>query len=108
MADAKQIRVEENGVVLAQATISAPPETRDAQAAVTVAPGHLPTGTRQKMADAIHTAVCEDQAEHLTATLPRGDAELVEEIRGHLTDARLRAAGATTILEGDIDSSGAN
>ena len=103
MADKRQISIEENGQVLAEATITAPDENHGAQAEVTVAPGHLPVGTRQKMADAVHEAVCDDNAEHLTATVPLGDAELVDGIRGHLSDVDLRAAGASSIIEGDVD-----
>lgn len=104
MPEDKQISVEENGEVLAQATISPPDENHAARAEVTVAPGHLPVGTRQKMADAVYEAVCDDHAGHLTATVPKGDAELVEGIRDHLSDVELRAAGATSIIEGDIDA----
>jgi hypothetical protein len=71
---------------------------------VHVAPGHLPVGPRQKVADAVHEAVTEGHARHLTATVPCGDAELVEGIRQHLDDVELRAAGATCIIEGDIKS----
>jgi hypothetical protein len=102
MADPRQIRVEQDGQVLAQATISVTEETSEACAQVHVAPGHIPVGTRQKMADAVHEAVTEDRAQHLTATVPLGDAELVDGIRSHLNDARLRAAGATSIIEGDV------
>ena len=103
MVDRRQISVEENGEVLAEATISAPDGDEGARAAVTVAPGHLPVGTRQKMADAVHEAVCDDNARHLTATVPIGDAELVDGIRGHLSDVEVRAAGASSIIQGDVD-----
>lgn len=102
MADKKQISIEENGQVLAEATITAPDKNNDARAEVTVAPGHLPVGTRQKMADAVHEAVCDGNAAHLTATVPHGDAELVNGIRDHLSNVDLRAAGASSIIEGDI------
>lgn len=103
MADKKQISVEENGEVLAQATISAPDENNGARAEVTMAPGHLPVGTRQKMADAVHEAVCDDNARHLTATVPKGDTELVDGLRGHLSDVELHVAGASSIIQGDVD-----
>ena len=102
MADFKHISVEEDGQVLAQATISMADEDGDALAQVHVAPGHIPVGTRQKVVDAVHEAVTEDQAKRLTATVPCGDAELVEGIRDHLDDVELRAAGATSIIQGDV------
>ena len=102
MAENTQIRVEQDGQVLAQATVSVTEETSEARAQVHVAPGHIPVGTRRKVADAVHEAVTEDHARHLTATVPLGDAELVEGIRSHLNDAQLRAAGATSIIEGAV------
>ena len=102
MADDKRLTVEENGQVLAQAIVTAPDETSQARAQVHVAAGHLPVGTRQKIADAVHQAVVEDNATRLTATVPLGDAELVEGVRANLTDVELRAAGATSILEGKV------
>ena len=32
-----------------------------------------------------------------------GDAELVDGFRGHLSDVELRVAGASSIIQGDID-----
>ena len=102
MADFRQISVEEDGQVLAQATISMSDEDGEARAQVHVAPGHIPVGTRQKVLDAVHEAVTEGHAKRLTAAVPCGDAELVEGIRQHLDDVQLRAAGATSIIQGDV------
>ena len=102
MPDERQIRIEEDGRLLSQATVSAPDENNQARAQVHVAPGQLPSGTRQRMADALHEAVTEDDAERLSAAVPRGDAELVEGIKDHLSDAELRACGTTSIIEGQI------
>jgi hypothetical protein len=46
--------------------------------------------------------VTEDHARHLTATVPLGDAELVEGIPSHLNHAQLGAAGSTSIIERDV------
>jgi hypothetical protein len=100
--DERQIRIEEDGRLLSQATVRPPDENRESTAHVHVASGQLPSGTRRKMADAIHEVVTEDEAERLTATLPLGDAELVEGIKDHLSECELRAAGATSILRGQI------
>ena len=102
MADTKQVSVEENGEIVAQATVSAPDAHHAARAQVSVAPGHLPAGTRQKVADAVYQAVTDDNAGHLTAAVPQGDAELIAGICNHLSDVELRAAGATCIIEGDV------
>ncbi|MFL6065184.1 MAG: hypothetical protein ACJ72G_10990 [Friedmanniella sp.] len=102
MTEDKRITVEEDGQLLAQATVSPPDENNQARAQVHVAAGHLPIDTRRKLADAVCDAVTEDNAERLTATVPVGDAELVERMRDHLSDVELRAAGATSIIKGEI------
>jgi len=100
--DEREITIEEDGQVVSSATVSAPDEDNEATAQVHVAPGHLPPGTRQNMAAAIHQTVTEDAAERLTAVVPRGDSELVEKISEQLSDAELRAAGATSIIRGQV------
>lgn len=102
MAESKKLNVERDGQVLAEATIATDGQDQHSRAQVTMSPGHRPVGAGQTTADAVHEAVCEDDAVHLTATVPRGDAELVDGLRSHLTDVELRAAGATSIIEGDI------
>ncbi len=104
MARDKQITVEEDGQVLSQATVSSKDKNKEARAQVHVASGHLPAGTHQKMADAIHQAVTEDNAERLTVSVPRGGAELVEGIRDHLNEVEMRSAGSTSIIQGEVDT----
>ena len=103
MADKRKITIEDSGEVVAHATVITPDGTGEAQAEVSMAPGHLPVGTRQRVADAVHEAVVADHAGHLTASVPQGDAELVDGITDHLSDVHMRAAGASCIIEGDVD-----
>ena len=102
MTDEKQFSIEKDGQVLGQATVSAPDENSEVRVQMHVEAGHLPVGTRQRMVDVVREAVTEDKARRLTATMPLGDSELVEGIREHLSDVTLRAAGATSIIEGEI------
>ena len=102
MAEDRQISVEEDGEVLARASVSVS-ESHDARAQVHMAPGHLPVGTRQRVVDAVHEAVAEDDGRHLTAAVPLGDAELVQGLSERLSDVSLRAAGATSIIEGRVE-----
>ena len=102
MTDDKHVSITAGGEILAEATISAPDGEGEALVNVHMASGHLPVGARRRMADAIHEAVTEDRADRITATVPLGDAELVEGIRDHLDDVELHAAGATSIIQGDV------
>lgn len=102
MTEPQQIKVEVDGAVVAEAVVTTPDADARSRAQVHVEPGHLPSGTRQQVAAAVHEAVVADEARHLSAALPRGDAELVEEMREHLDHAELRSAGASSILEGEV------
>ena len=102
MSDDRHISIATAGDVLAEATITTPDDDGAVCVAVHVAAGHLPPGARQSMADAIHSQLTTDRAAWVTVTVPLGDAELVDGIRSHLDDAELRAAGATSIIEGDV------
>lgn len=102
MPEDRQLSFEEDGRVVSSATVYAPDEQNEARAQVHMAPGQLPAGTRQQVAKAIHEAVTEDQAEHLTAAVPRGDAELVEGISADLSNPQIHAAGATSIIRGQV------
>jgi hypothetical protein len=89
---------------LVEATIAPPDGDGEARVDVHTGSGNLPVGARQRMADTIHQVVTDDQASRMSATVPLGDAELVEGIRTHLNDVELRAAGATSIIEGNVDA----
>ena len=104
MTDDKHVSINVHGETVAEATISPPDDDGQARVDVHTESGHLPVGARKRMADAIHEAVTEDEADRISATVPLGDAELVEGIREHLVDVELRAAGATSIIEGRLDT----
>jgi len=100
--DDRHVTIEAHGETLAEATISNPDDDAAVRVAVHMASGHLPAGARHRLTEAIHEVVLDDHAERLTATVPLGDAELVEGIREHLSDPELRAAGSTSIIQGDV------
>ena len=102
MADDTQIIVEDDGEVLARATVSDADGDGESCAQVEMASGHLPVGTRQKVVDAVQEAVTDHHTRRLTATVPCGGAELVEGIRDRRDHVELRAAGATSIIRGDV------
>ena len=105
MAEEKHVSITSaQGEKLLMATISPPDAVGEARVDVHAESGQLPAGSRQRMSDAIHEAVTEADATRVSATVPLGDAELVEGICDHLRDVELRAAGATSIIEGTVDA----
>ena len=102
MTDQNRILLEDGGHLLAEARLSdVDPEGR-VQAQVHVEPGDLPPGTRHTMADKVHDHLLTHDARHLHAAVPLGDCELIEGMTGHLSDVTLRAAGASSLIDGDV------
>jgi len=64
--------------------------------------GHLPVGVREELIDAIF-AVPEVQARHrIRATIPLGDASLLDAIRARCSDINTRGAGASCLIDATI------
>jgi hypothetical protein len=103
MTDDNRIVLEQDGQLLAQATLSDVGPDGQVQAAVHVEPGQLPVGTRRELADQVHEHLVTAEADHLSAAVPLGDAELIDRMQDHLSDVSLRAAGASSMVEGDVD-----
>lgn len=103
MTEKRHVSIDAHGETLAEATISLPEGDGEAHVEVDTGSGHLPAGARQRLADAVHDVVTEAQADHVRASVPMGDAELVEGVRQHLSDVELRAEESTSIIEGSVD-----
>ena len=96
----QHLTVEEDGRVLAEATIHSDTEQRSVHADMHVEAGHLPVGTRSRLVDAVL-----DQSaagSHLDATLPAGDAEILDRLRERCDDVQARAAGASTLATATV------
>jgi hypothetical protein len=100
-ATSRQVRVEDEGRVVAEAELQQcdPPGT--VQASVHVESGHLPVGARaQLVADVFDSAEVKG-AERFKGVVPRGDSELLGSMRDRLQDSVTRSAGASVIVEAD-------
>ena len=97
----EHITVEEDGRVLAEATVQSDDEHRSVHADLHVEAGHLPVGTRTRLVDAVL-----DQATapgtHLDATLPAGDGEILDRLRERCDDVQARSAGASTLATATV------
>ena len=97
----EHITVEEDGRVLAEATVQSDDEHRSVHADLHVEAGQLPVGTRTRLVDAVL-----DQATapgtHLDATLPAGDGEILDRLRERCDDVQARSAGASTLATATV------
>src|SRR4051794_14818830 len=100
--DTHEIRIEIDGRLVAAAEISQTTDPAVVRSAMHVEAGHLPTGSRTKLVDAVldDPQVC--AASRLAASMPTGDTELLERVRQRARSVDVRAAGATNLVEAGL------
>lgn len=69
-------------------------------------PGHVRPGCRRNLVDAVMDLPEVRASTRLEATIPLGDAELLERLRERTEGAVTRAAGSTTLLDAIIPATG--
>ena len=62
----------------------------------------VPAGHRANLVDAVMDLPEVQASTRLEATIPLGDGELLERLRQRTTDAVIRPAGSTTLLDANI------
>ncbi len=67
--------------------------------------GHLPTGTRAQLVDAVLALSDVQSSDHLQACTTLGDSESIGRIRQRTTDMRTHAAGCTAIIDAELTES---
>jgi predicted enzyme related to lactoylglutathione lyase len=74
----------------------------DGQAVASVpgASGHDDPQRRREVVDTVFDDPRIHGADHVTVTVPRGDTEALDQVRGRLEDEHTRSAGSTVIVEG--------
>jgi hypothetical protein len=79
-----------------------------ARVSLHVESGHLPTGTRKRLIDAILDAPEVSSRPRLHVALPLGDTEMLDRVRERCDTVEMRAAGATCLIDADLPDSGHN
>lgn len=64
--------------------------------------GHLPPGSRARLVDALLDSPEAARSERLEATIPLGDAEILERVRERCDGVETRAAGATSLVDAEM------
>jgi hypothetical protein len=97
--DHPSIEIEDHGRTLATAEMHPDDGTGVLHSDLHVESGHLPAGTGARLVDAVLDSSDADDADHLRATMPIGDTEMLERVRERCDDVEARAVGATKIVE---------
>ena len=64
--------------------------------------GHLPTGSRARLVDAVLDLPELQSSGHLEATVSLGDAESLHRLRERTDDVITRAAGCSALVDADL------
>ena len=98
-ADHPTIQIDEAGHTVATAEIHDSLDSRVLHSDLHVESGHLPSGTRTRLVDAVLDSAEGEEADRLVATMPLSDTEMLARVRERCDDVETRAAGATKIVE---------
>jgi hypothetical protein len=99
----RTVEVTRDDRVVASAHVTTSPEALDtAQATLHAEAGHLPVGSRASLVDAVLDLPEVQGCTHMTATVPLGDAESLQQLQAGTTDMRTRPAGSTAIVDAEL------
>jgi hypothetical protein len=101
--DALTISIEQDGHTVASAEVRPAGQPGVVHSDMHVESGHLPGGTRARLVDAVLEHPQLDTAQRLLATMPLGDTEMLHRVRQRCRDVHAHAAGATKIVEAQLE-----
>ena len=103
--DRQTIEIEEDGRTLASATIEGTDRPGVVHTDLHVESGPLPPDTRSHLVDAVLEHPDVHAADHLVATMPTGDTEMLDRVRERCEDVEAHSAGATKIVDARLAAS---
>jgi hypothetical protein len=93
------VTLAENGEVVALADVEPLEDQGVVRASLHAQSGHLPTGTRSRLVDAVLDLPETRESNRLEATLPLGDAESLDRLRERCDEVQTRPAGASCLVD---------
>lgn len=97
------VEVTHDDRVVASAHVTTSPDAPDtAEAALHAEAGHLPPGSRAHLVDVVVDLPEVRDRAHMTATVPLGDAESLQQLRARTSHMDTRQAGSTAIVDADL------
>jgi len=104
--DRQTIEIAEDGQLLASAQVQVTDQPGVVHTDLHAASGLLPPATRAHLVDAVLEHPDVHSAEHLVATMPSGDTEMLARVRERCEDVEAHSAGATKIVDARLTASG--
>ncbi len=93
------VEVAQDGHVVALADVTALTAEGVVRAELHACSGHVPTGTRTRLVDAVLDSPGTRGSNRLEATLPLGDVEALDRLRERCDDVQARPAGASCLVD---------
>ena len=98
----RTVQVADDDRVVASAHVTTSIERDTAQAALHAGAGHVPVASGAGLVEAIlDLPEVQDRAD-MSATVPFGYAESLQQLRAHTTDLHTGRAGSTAIIDADL------
>jgi hypothetical protein len=98
------IEVDHDGEPVCSADVSLDEDTRAARVSLHAESGHLPTGVRERLVDEVLELPQVKNSDHVSMSVPRGDAESLSRLQQRCDHVTVRPAGSTVIVEVDQQS----
>jgi hypothetical protein len=98
----KRVEIDVGGRIVATADVERPGSAGPVRAVLNVESGHLPTGSRTRLVDAMFDLPELQAGDQLEAAVPIGDAEILDRLRQRCADMQTRPAGATCLVEAQL------
>ncbi len=97
--DRQTVEIEDDGRLVASATIEGTDRPGTVHTDLHAESGPLPPETRAHLVDAVLEHPDVSAADHLVATMPLSDAEMLDRVRQRCVDVEAHSAGATKIVD---------
>jgi hypothetical protein len=97
--DHRSIEIEDGGHMLASAQVHVTDRPGVVHTDLHAESGPLPSDTRAHLVDAVLEHPDVHTADHLVATMPAGDTEMLDRVRERCEDVETHTAGATKIVD---------
>ena len=102
-AEHRNVEVSDADRLVASAQVTASPDAAaSARASLHAESGHLPTGCRARLVDAVLDLPELHGSTHLEATVALGDSESLQRLKERTDHMTTRAAGASALVEADL------
>jgi hypothetical protein len=98
----RYLHVEHDGRVVCSAQVTINDDTPVARICLHSESGHIPPGSRERLVDEVLALHEVQHAEHLEASVPRGDSESLRRLQERCDQLESHTAGVTVLVKAEL------